>query len=165
MIRTIERHFEEIAGSVLLAGMCGVALWQVAGRYLFASPPAWTEELATLLFAWLVFVGAALALKRNEHFALEVLVDLLPRAPKRVVQMAGLALVLAFSALLVAYGIDLAAGAWNVKTSTLEIRRTWLYASVPFGGVLMAVRTIERLVRSWRPTPPAPRTGQREPTA
>jgi len=165
MIRALGRHFEEIAGSLLLAGMCGVALGQVAGRYLLASPPAWTEELATLLFAWLVFVGASLALKRNEHFALEVLVDRLPQAPRRVVQTVGLGLVLAFSALLVGYGIDLAAGAWNVKTSTLEIPRTWLYASVPFGGALMGIRTIERLVWLWRAAPTTEDADREEPAA
>ena len=58
--------------------MCLIGVVKVAARYAFTSPLAWTEELATLLFAWLVFIGASLALKKNEHFAIELLVDLLP---------------------------------------------------------------------------------------
>ncbi len=149
-IRRLCAHLEELAGATLLAGMCIVAAVQVAGRYLLASPPAWTEEMATLLFAWLVFVGAALALKRNEHFALDVVVERLPGSWRRIVQGGVLVLVLMFCILLIGYGARLAIGAWNVTTAVLEIPRTWLYASVPFGGGLMLVRTAEAMARWWK---------------
>jgi TRAP-type C4-dicarboxylate transport system permease small subunit len=150
--RRFYAHLEEIAGAMLLAVMCVVATVQVAGRYLLASPPAWTEEMATLLFAWLVFVGASLALKRNEHFALDVVVTLLPDLPRRIVQGGVLIMVLVFCVLLIWYGVRLAIGAWNVTTAVLEIPRTWLYASVPFGGGLMFLRTLEAIARWWKPS-------------
>jgi len=143
---------EELAGATLLAGMCIVAVIQVAMRYVLASPPAWTEEMATLLFAWLVFVGASLALKRNEHFALDVVVVLLPHSMRRIVQGVVLILVLMFCGLLIGYGVREAIEEWNVKTAVLEIPRTWLYASVPFGGILMLLRTVEAIARWWNPS-------------
>ncbi len=150
-IRKLWNHLEEIAGAALLVAMCVVATFQVAGRYLLASPPAWTEEMATLLFAWLVFVGASLALKRNEHFAVDVVVEHLPDRVRRVVHAVVLLLVLAFCLLLIGYGVRLAGNAWNVRTAILEIPRTWLYAAVPVGGALMLLRTVEAMIRWWRP--------------
>lgn len=155
-IRKIYVYFEEVTGAVLLAAMCVVAVVQVVSRYIFASPPAWTEEMAMLLFAWLVFVGAALALKHNEHFAVDVLVTALPAWPRRIVHLLILILTLVFSGLLMWFGERLAEDNWTVKTAVLEIPRTWLYASVPFGGALMLVRTLEGLVRWWRNPPAEP---------
>ena len=148
-ILKLATHFEEIVGAILLAAMCLVAMIQVAGRYLLASPPAWTEEMATLFFAWLVFVGSSLALKRHEHFALEVAVEQLPRIAQSIIQFVVLVLLVVFCAILVVYGAGLAIDNWSVKTAVLEIPRTWLYAAVPFGGLLMFVRTIELFVRWW----------------
>jgi TRAP-type C4-dicarboxylate transport system permease small subunit len=50
---------------------------------VFAAPLAWTEELATMLFAWLVFRGASLALEKHEQLAIELFVDLLPAELQR----------------------------------------------------------------------------------
>jgi TRAP-type C4-dicarboxylate transport system permease small subunit len=124
-----------------------VAVIQVAARYLLASPPAWTEEAATLLFAWLVFVGASLALKRNEHFALDVVVVRLPGELQRAVRFGVLLLTLAFCFILIGYGTILTVDSLTVRTAVMEIPRAWLYASVPVGGVLMAVRTSEAIYR------------------
>lgn len=148
MLRKLYTHFEEIAGAALLAVVCLVGVIQVVARYVLASPPAWTEEAATLLFAWLVFVGASLALKQNEHFALDVIVVRLPRRLQRIVQLGVLLLTLAFCLLLMVYGGALTIDSWIVKTAVMEIPRSCLYASVPVGGVLMFLRTLEA-VRRW----------------
>jgi len=144
------KDMEEIIGAVLLAAMCLVAVAKVGSRYVLASPFSWSEELATILFSWVVFVGASLALKKNEHFSMDVLVELLPRAPKRLIQTIGLGLVAIFCLLIVFYGIKLTVLNWQVKTAVLEISRAWLYLAVPFGGALMLLRTIETFVRLWR---------------
>lgn len=149
-MRRIYKDMEEIIGAVLLVAMCLVAIAKVASRYVLASPFSWSEELATILFSWVVFIGASLAFKKNEHFSMDVLVDLLPRAPKRLIQTVGLGLVSIFCLLIVCYGVRLAVLNWQVKTAVLEISRAWLYLAVPFGGVLMLLRTIEMFVRLWR---------------
>ncbi len=149
MIR-IYKDMEEIIGALLLVGMCLVAVAKVASRYLLASPFTWAEELATILFSWVVFVGASLALKKNEHFSMDVVVDLLPGVPKKLLRAVGLLLVLVFCLLIISYGIRLAVLNWYVKTAVLEISRAWLYLAVPFGGTLMLLRASEMLVRLWR---------------
>jgi C4-dicarboxylate transporter DctQ subunit len=150
-VRTVlYRNFEEITGGSLLVAMCLVGVTKVVSRYLLTSPMAWTEELATILFAWMVFIGAALALKKHEHFAIEFLVDLLPRGSRKLAQTFSLLVVLVFCALLIGYGMRLVVMNWAVLTPMLEISRGWVYLSVPFGGILMGVRTVEMIVRLWK---------------
>jgi TRAP-type C4-dicarboxylate transport system permease small subunit len=49
-------------GAVLAVGvMVSAALWQVVARYLFASPPIWTEELARYAMVWAGMLGASCA--------------------------------------------------------------------------------------------------------
>jgi TRAP-type C4-dicarboxylate transport system permease small subunit len=99
----------------------------------------------------MVFIGASLALKKHEHFAIEVLVDLLPRKCRKLAQTFSLLIVVLFCALLVGYGMKLAITNWAVLTPMLEISRGWVYLSVPFGGLLMGVRTMETIGRLWSP--------------
>lgn len=136
---------EEIVGGVLLSTMCLIGAFQVVSRYVLTSPLAWTEELATILFVWLVFIGSSLALKKKEHFAIEVVVKLLPsRLQKCAMVVADLA-VLLFCLLLIVYGIKLVNMNWQVLTPMLEISRGWAYLSAPVGGLLMLLRSLEMI--------------------
>lgn len=160
MIRRIVANFEEIVGSALLVAITLIASVQVAGRYLLSEPFAWTEELATLLFAWIVFIGASLALKKREHFALEIAVDRLRGNVRRIADTIILAAVIVFSILLIWLGTRLSISSWVVRTAAMEIPRTWLYASVPVGGALMLARSIQQVVRVWQTAPTSASSGK-----
>lgn len=48
-----------------VAVMVLAALWQVVARYIFASPPIWTEELARYAMVWGGMLGASCAFYSN----------------------------------------------------------------------------------------------------
>ena len=51
-----------LTGAVCAVGvMVLAALWQVVTRYIFASPPIWTEELARYAMVWAGMLGASCA--------------------------------------------------------------------------------------------------------
>ena len=77
-MRTFYRNFEEIVGSTLLLAICAIAVIKVTSRYVLNSPTSWAEEVITYLFVWLTFVGASLALKMHQHFAIDIVVEKLP---------------------------------------------------------------------------------------
>lgn len=55
----------------------------VVGRYAFGTSFAGAEELARLLFVWLVFLGAILALRRRAHLGVELVQARIPRSARR----------------------------------------------------------------------------------
>ncbi len=65
----------------------------VVARYAFDHPLVWVEELAAILFLWLVSLGAVIALRRGEHMRMTVIVG---RLGPRVQRLAA-----CFSAMLV----------------------------------------------------------------
>ncbi len=138
---------------MLLIAMCLVAILQVASRYCFSSPFSWTEEVCTILFVWITFIGASLALKTGEHFAVEVIVEKIPRPWRMPLKLLSCGLILLFSLLLLGFGLRFAVKGLDSITPALEIPRAIPYGAVPVGGLLMLIRGIElsmKLIRSWR---------------
>src|SRR5437899_9652589 len=68
----------EIPAAILVSVEILVLLAGVVSRYVFNQPLTWTDELASILFLWLAMLGAVIALRRDEHMRLGVLVALAP---------------------------------------------------------------------------------------
>jgi len=46
-----------------------LVFFQVANRYIIGWIVPWTEEVSRILFIWITFAGAYIALKANSHIA------------------------------------------------------------------------------------------------
>jgi Tripartite ATP-independent periplasmic transporters, DctQ component len=68
--RILARRFdlleEFISGLALVAVILAVG-WGVLSRYVSRQPAPWANEVATLAFAWLIFIGAAACFKYGMH--------------------------------------------------------------------------------------------------
>lgn len=60
---------------ILVLGVLVVVIVQVVGRYVFSIPTPWAEEVSKILLIWVVMIGAAVAMDRKEHYAINFLVD------------------------------------------------------------------------------------------
>lgn len=58
--------------------MVGLVFSNAVARYGFGSGFAGAEELARLLFVWMIFLGAILALRRRGHLGVELVQQRLP---------------------------------------------------------------------------------------
>jgi len=65
---------ETVLVVVLLANIVVCITGQVVSRYFFDRPIVWVEEVATYSFIWAVFLGAAVALKHDQHLRIEIYV-------------------------------------------------------------------------------------------
>lgn len=79
MWQFLDRHFEEILGSLLFAVMVGVAFVNVVVRYLTPFSFAWSEELTINFFVWVVLLGTARAFREGTNLGMNLLYDALPR--------------------------------------------------------------------------------------
>ncbi|MBY6265584.1 TRAP transporter small permease [Azospirillum sp. 412522] len=78
----LERITESIMAA-MLAVMVGLVFSNVVLRYLFSSGIVAAEEIARLMFVWLVFLGATVALRHQRHLGLEILQSRLPFKVRR----------------------------------------------------------------------------------
>jgi C4-dicarboxylate transporter DctQ subunit len=92
-------HIEETLIAALLGLMTLVTFGNVVTRYVFASNILWALEVTVFLFAWLVLVGAAYCVKIGAHLGVDVVVQAVPPAPRRILGLLAVAASLAFCAL------------------------------------------------------------------
>ncbi len=129
--------------------MCVAAFANVVARYAMNAPIVSAEEIARYSFIWLVFVGAAVCSKRNAHIIVDAVVLALPQLGKQYCRLlAGLGTA-ALMAVLVWYGVVLAASATQL-TSTLGIPTYWVYGIVPLSALSVLLRTLLELQQDVR---------------
>jgi C4-dicarboxylate transporter DctQ subunit len=74
-LTTLERGFVGI-GIMMTTLLVFLA---VITRYFFDYSPSWIEELTTYITLWIVFVGAALCIKKTEHVSVDIIFHLIPK--------------------------------------------------------------------------------------
>lgn len=56
----------------------------VITRYFFDFSPPWIEELTEHITLWIVFVGAALCIKKTEHVNVDIIFHIIPKRPGQI---------------------------------------------------------------------------------
>ena len=82
LVPRLERAVEYLM-ALDLGLMVALVFSNVIGRYGFGAGFAGAEEIARLLFVWLVFLGAILALRRHSHLGVELVQACLPSWARR----------------------------------------------------------------------------------
>lgn len=121
---------------VLCAGFTVTVTWQVVARFLFNSPGAQSEELAKIMFVWLVLFATALLFGERGHMNIGIVCDKLPRKLNLTCQILSSLVILAF-----AVGI-LLVGGWDAVNRTIFqtnaampfITTGQIYAALPICG-------------------------------
>ena len=91
--KVLEHAVAATTGLILVAGI-GVVFVSVIFRYFLHSPIQWSYEAATSGLVAVTFLGGALALARDEHMGVTVLLRRLPAARRRVAEATSAAIVL-----------------------------------------------------------------------
>jgi len=69
-----------LVAAAIVAALFIVLVAGVFARYALGRPLAWTDEVAVVLFVWMVFWTGAFVLKSHEHVAFDIVYDLAPPA-------------------------------------------------------------------------------------
>jgi TRAP-type C4-dicarboxylate transport system permease small subunit len=130
---------------VLMAVLVADVFLGVWSRYVMHATFQWYDEVARLAFVWMIFLGAAVAVRRGAHFRLHLLIDRFGATTRRRVDVVVTLVVIAFAAVLLAGGIAIAPLARRQVTDALEISMLWFYGALPVGGALMIAFALPQL--------------------
>ena len=138
----------------IIVTMFFLLLGQVISRFVFDSPITWSEEISRLLLVWLSFIGAAAALKRDEHVRFTYLIDKLPPKLQKVIKVLNDGIVVVFFAVVVFYSIKITVSSWETPIVTVSwMNWSFFYAAVPTGFLVMIFLVVKRYV-SKKASPP-----------
>jgi TRAP-type C4-dicarboxylate transport system permease small subunit len=136
---------ELIVMNVAFVVLVSAIVWGVLSRYVTQNPATWVEEVSSIAFTVVVFVGASEVQRRNKHVRVDLLTSLLPcRAQGALSIVIGV-----FVALYCFYvgwlGLEQTIASNSATTSMLNIPLSVPYGALTLGFFLFGLRTLQRL--------------------
>ena len=127
-----------------------IVFYQVFTRYIMEDPAGWTEEIARYFLVAIVFIGAAMSVRKNNHIQVDYFYRLMPNAMGRVVSIA----VDVVRCLFLGYSSWLC---WLLiqrigmsRMAIIDLPVGWVFSAMLFGFVLMFWRSLEVAWRHWK---------------
>jgi len=132
---------------VLMVVLCVDVFLGVFSRYVMVRTFTWYDEIARLCFAWMVFLGAAVGVRRGAHFRLHLLVDRFGPRAVSAARILAVVVVAGFGSVLIWQGFRLVELGQFQQTPVMGLSKAYVYAAVPVGGALMILFALPGL---WR---------------
>ena len=150
--KTVNTGLEKIL--IFLLGILVLdVLWQVFSRYVMSSPSAFTDEMAGFLLIWVGLLGAAYVSGKNEHLAIDLLIQKSSPA-RRIVLHQLISLLIIFFAI----SVLIIGGSWltytrfvlNVRSAALGLPLGYVYLVLPLSGLLILFFSLSDLILGGR---------------
>ncbi len=148
----LDKYCEELIGSVILAIMVTIAFINVLVRYFSSFSFAWSEEITTNLFVWVVLLGTSCAFRENSHLCVKILYAHLPLPTRGVLTILAASLSIIFFLALAYTGFQEIVDEIELErvSDSLEIPY-WIYSGpIPLFSLLIVFRIVQRTYREFR---------------
>ena len=132
----------ELSLIFLMAFLVVDVLWQVLSRYILVSPSSVTDELAGYLLIWVGLLGAAYVSGKNEHLAIDLLLQHIRPSRRKLLRLFIFLIVFLFAVFVLIVG-----GTW---LASLEINLGYVYLALPLGGLLTAYYAVDNAITLFR---------------
>lgn len=148
ILKKIWCEFELYLMVVLMIGFIFTVFWGIVSRVLLRAPASWTEEMARIMFIWMVFLGLSYSTLRGTHIQVTFLTDALFKGKARqVLELVIYLITLGIFGWLLVTGIQYVEYCSAVKTPAMQLPRSWFVSILPLTGALMVIRTAYQIVR------------------
>ena len=137
--------------NLLLFLLMGAVVVQVFNRYVIHYSLPALQWLIMLAFAWITFLGSALAIRKNAHFDIDILEKQLSSPTLRKGVRIGIqAIVLICVVVMLVTGWSFLQIGLLKKSPATGYSMVWTYASIFVSGVFMAFFILEKLLETIR---------------
>jgi TRAP-type C4-dicarboxylate transport system permease small subunit len=130
--------------------MAAVVFYQVFTRYVLDDSAGWTEEIARYFLVAVVFIGASMSVRKNNHIQVDYFYRLMPRVMARILST----LVDVVRCVFLGYAAWLT---WlliqrigNQPMAVVELPVGIVFSCMLFGFVLMFLRSLQVAWRHWK---------------
>src|ERR1700760_3108956 len=113
-------------------------------------PWLWLQEVTSTFFIYGIFIGAAVATRRNDHLFLAAIGDSMTGRPRLYIETAIRVVVIMVGLFLAWFGyVNFLRGFTSFRMPSMTPIAT-LYAAIPVSGALIALFAVEQLVNGLR---------------
>lgn len=154
MVRVLLPKMAEVFCVFGFAALFMVFVLQVFFRYVLNDPLAWTQEVAGILYVWIVCVGAATIVRERDHVSFDLLYDAARPPVRRILALVGTGMIFAILVSTLYGNYDYIMFTARQKSPTLRLPMTVVFGAFGAFLLLLIVNSgirIFRLLRSnWK---------------
>ena len=137
-----------LCGATLIC-FCTSVVCDIVTRTIGA-PWLWLQEVTSTFFIYGIFIGAAVATRRNDHLFLAAVGDSFTGRPRLLIETLIRLVVISVGVFLTYYGyINFLRGFSSFRMPSMTPIAS-LYAAIPISGALITLFAVEQLVNGWR---------------
>jgi TRAP-type C4-dicarboxylate transport system permease small subunit len=139
---TFIRKVTEIVIFILFIVLVSTVFLQVVARYVFNSPPSWTEELARYCQVWIIILASSICIRKGSHLAVDYLSHKFPPYLSRFIKVLISILMSVYVAVVTVFGVRLMLVGHYQLSPAMQINMSYIYVIFPLGGLLMFVEAV-----------------------
>ena len=146
-------------GGLLFLSLFAVFVVQIGARFVFNQPLPWTDELAVVLYLWVIMWASAFMVPEREHVAFDWVLHAASPRTQRILRAAGHVLVGGLALLSLPASWDYVRFMAREGTPVLELPFMWVFLPLVFllaSWVVRSVWGVVQVVREWRSQDEAP---------
>ena len=147
IITILAENFERWLMFGFYTHVVAIVFIEVLRRFVFSYSSMWGEETARYAFIYLVWLGAAAAIKDRSHIRIDIIFDVVSEKFKPYLYIFGEFATLFFASIALYYSAEgvLATIKFESVTSGLQVSQAWFTFAVPFGLALLIIRILQRI--------------------
>ncbi|HSF93336.1 MAG TPA: TRAP transporter small permease [Paracoccaceae bacterium] len=149
LLRALDKNAERWALLVFYVMLVATMFIEVLRRELFSYSSIWGEEIVRYAFIYLVWFGAAAAVKERGHIRIDVILEYVGPRTKAIFFIFGD--IVMFAVVIIAFYWSLETVLVSAKfgsvTHGLRVSQVWFLSAVPIGFALVMFRLIQSFLR------------------
>lgn len=145
VLKEVLNHFEVYLGTVIFLVMMVLLTIQVFSRYFFGRSFTWTEELGTIMFIWLIYLGSCAAVLEGKHLRIDLFLSMMRGNLKKAVLLFTNVVTMAFCGYIIFPLVKIVQSlATKHSVTPLMSFPSWVaYAIIPVSMALMVIRLVQ----------------------
>ncbi len=149
LIEGFDKNGERWLLLVFYAFVVTVIFVEVIRRFVFQYSSIWGEETARYAFIYLVWIGAAAAVKDRAHIRIDIIFKFLPDKAIAILYVLGDVITLIFACAALYWSLESVGTSirFDAATHGLRINQAWFTFAVPFGFSLILIRLVQSIRR------------------
>ncbi len=143
------RRFEISLATILLAAIVILVAVAAVSRKM-GSPIIWSLEVSTALFVWLVVICVDIAMQKNRHFGLSIILDNVSTESRRWIEVVNRLVVMGLLIYLLYYAIINVPLMHKRMLGALQIPKSYIHVAIPVGIALWLRTLAVQVLQHWR---------------
>jgi len=146
-VASVFNSIGSILGIIFMVLMIFTLSAGICSRYVFNRPFFWTDEASRIVLIWTIFIGAALAFRKNSsisHISVDFFVSLLSSKLRKIAERIMWSLIAFFCIVITVINIKFITQAGFIKTAALGMPKFIIYITLLIFAIIALVFSLEQ---------------------